>query len=51
MMKKIIMYTSKYCPYGINAEKLLVSESFSMDKKRFIDRDSNDLNKMIEITG
>ena len=51
MMKKIIMYTSNYCPYCINAEKLLESKGFSIGKKIFIDRDSNELNKMIEITG
>lgn len=51
MMKKIIMYTSNYCPYCINAEKLLESKGFNIDKKIFIDLDSNELNKMIEITG
>ena len=45
------MYTSNYCPYCINAEKLLESKGFNIDKKIFIDRDSNELNKMIEITG
>ena len=50
-MKKIIMYTSNYCPYCINAEKLLESKGLCIDKKIFIDRDSNELNKMIEITG
>ena len=45
------MYTSNYCPYCINAEKLLESKGFNIDKKIFIDLDSNELNKMIEITG
>lgn len=50
-MKKIIMYTSNYCPFCSNAEQLFKNKGFSIDEKIYIDRDPDELSKMIETTG
>ena len=50
-MKKIIMYTSNYCPFCSNAEQLFKNKGFSIDEKIYIDRDPDELSKMMEATG
>ena len=48
---KVIMYTSNFCPYCTNAEKLLNKKGLNDIKKIFIDKSEDDLLQMIEITG
>jgi len=48
---KIKMYTSNYCPYCMNAERLLKNKGFDIHEKVFVDRDPMILEKMIELTG
>ena len=48
-MKSIKMYTSAYCPYCSNAEKLLSKKGITDIKKIRVDGDSAILEEMIEI--
>jgi glutaredoxin 3 len=48
---KIKMYTSNYCPYCMNAERLLKNKGYDIHEKVFVDRDPMILEKMIELTG
>ena len=48
---KIKMYTSNYCPYCMNAERLLKNKGYDIHEKVFVDRDPMVLEKMIELTG
>tara|TARA_B100001996_G_scaffold18382_1_gene15111 strand:+ start:450 stop:704 length:255 start_codon:yes stop_codon:yes gene_type:complete len=50
-MKNIKMYTSSYCPYCANAEKLLSEKGFKIIEKIPVDEDPGALEKMIKITG
>jgi glutaredoxin 3 len=50
-MKNIKMYTSSYCPYCANAEKLLSEKGFKIIEKIPVDEDPRALEKMIKITG
>ena len=50
-MKNIKMYTSSYCPYCANAEKLLSEKGFKIIEKIPVDEDLRALEKMIKITG
>jgi glutaredoxin 3 len=50
-MKNIKMYTSSYCPYCANAEKLLSEKGFEIIEKIPVDEDLRALEKMIKITG
>jgi len=50
-MKSIKMYTSAYCPYCSNAEKLLSKKGITDIKKIRVDGDSAILEEMIEKTG
>ena len=50
-MKNIKMYTSSYCPYCANAEKLLSEKGFKIIEKIPVDDDPRALEKMIKITG
>ena len=50
-MKNILMYTSSFCPYCAIAERLLSEKGFDVIEKIDIDQDSNELAKMIQITG
>ena len=50
-MKPIKMYTSAYCPYCSNAEKLLFKKGITDIKKIRVDGDSAILEEMIEKTG
>lgn len=48
---KVIMYTSGFCPFCVNAEKFLNSKGINSINKIFIDESEEDLQKMIKITG
>ena len=50
-MKSIKMYTSAYCPYCSNDEKLLSKKGVSHIEKIRVDEDSAILEEMIEKTG
>ena len=50
-MKSIKMYTSAYCPYCSNAEKLLSKKGITQIEKIRVDEDSAILKEMIEKTG
>ncbi|MDC6484419.1 glutaredoxin 3 [Methylophilaceae bacterium] len=50
-MKNILMYTSSYCPFCANAERLLFEKGFDITEKIRIDEDPAELEKMINITG
>lgn len=50
-MTDILMYTSQFCPYCNNAERLLESKGFKISRKIYIDEELEELTKMIEITG
>ena len=45
------MYSSSYCPYCINAEKLLFEKGFDVTEKIFVDENPAELQKMMKITG
>lgn len=50
-MKKIIMYTSSYCPFCNNAEQLLSNKGFAINEKIYVDQDPEVLSSMMKITG
>lgn len=50
-MSKILMYTSAYCPYCMNAERLLNSKGISDIEKLRVDEQPNLREEMIEKTG
>ena len=50
-MKKILMYTSSYCPYCANAERLLSEKGINTIEKIPVDQDPKELEKMIKKTG
>ena len=50
-MNNIIMYTSQFCPYCSNAENLLKSKGYDISEKIYVDKDPEELSKMIEMTG
>ena len=50
-MKKILMYTSSFCPYCSNAERLLSEKGFDTIEKISVDEDPEELAKMIKVTG
>ena len=50
-MKNIIMYSSSYCPFCTNAERLLEEKGFDVTQKILIDEDPNELQKMMKLTG
>ena len=50
-MKKIIMYTSSYCPFCNNAEQLLINKGFDIDEKIYVDQDPEILSSVMKITG
>tara|TARA_B100000768_G_C11274353_1_gene375074 strand:- start:355 stop:609 length:255 start_codon:yes stop_codon:yes gene_type:complete len=50
-MKNILMYSSSYCPYCTNAERLLEEKGFDVTQKILIDEDPNELEKMMKLTG
>ena len=50
-MKNILMYSSSYCPYCTNAEKLLLEKGFDITDKVLVDENPDELEKMMKITG
>ena len=50
-MAKIIMYTSTYCPYCMNAERLLNSKGISEIEKINVDTQPDMRKLMMEKTG
>ena len=50
-MKNILMYSSSYCPYCINAEKLLFEKGFDLTEKILVDENPEELETMMKITG
>ena len=50
-MKNILMYSSSYCPYCKNAEKLLFEKGFDVTEKILVDENPAELQKMMNITG
>jgi len=50
-MKNILMYSSSYCPYCTNAEKLLFEKGFDVTEKILVDENLEELQKMMKITG
>lgn len=50
-MNNIKMYTSQFCPYCSNAENLLKSKGYDISEKIYVDKDPEELSKMIEMTG
>ncbi len=45
------MYSSSYCPFCTNAERLLEEKGFDITQKILIDEDPNELEKMMKLTG
>lgn len=45
------MYSSSYCPFCTNAERLLEEKGFDVTQKILIDEDPNELQKMMKLTG
>ena len=45
------MYCSSYCPYCTNAEKLLLEKGFDITDKILVDKNPDELEKMMKITG
>ena len=45
------MYTSSYCPYCANAERLLSAKGINTIEKIPVDQDPKELEKMIKKTG
>lgn len=45
------MYTSSFCPYCLNAERLLSEKGFDVIEKIFIDDSPKEREKMMKITG
>jgi len=50
-MKHILMYTSSYCPYCENAERLLSEKGFDVIEKILVDENPKERDTMIQITG
>ena len=50
-MKHILMYTSSYCPYCENAERLLSEKGFDVIEKILVDDNPKERDTMIQITG
>ena len=45
------MYSSSYCPYCTNAEKLLFEQGFDVTEKILVDENPEELETMMKITG
>ena len=50
-MKEILMYSSQFCPYCVNAERLLLNKGFKKIKKIMVDENPSYMDEMIKITG
>ena len=45
------MYSSQFCPYCVNAEKLLLNKGIKKNKKIIVDENPSYMDEMIKITG
>ena len=45
------MYSSQFCPYCVNAEKLLLNKGIKKIKKIMVDENPSYMDEMIKITG
>ena len=50
-MKEILMYSSQFCPYCVNAEQLLLNKGIKKIKKIMVDENPSHMDEMIKITG
>ena len=50
-MNEVLMYSSQFCPYCVNAEKLLQNKGVKNIKKIMVDEDPSYLEEMLKITG
>lgn len=50
-MAKVVMYSSAYCPFCVNAERLLTSKGVKNINKIMIDQDPDARVTMMEKTG
>ena len=50
-MKEILMYSSQFCPYCVNAETLLLNKGIKKIKKIMVDENPSHMDEMIKITG
>lgn len=50
-MAEVVMYSSAYCPYCVNAERLLTSKGVKEINKIMIDQDPEARTTMMEKTG
>ncbi len=50
-MTEVVMYSSAYCPFCVNAERLLTSKGVKEINKIMIDQDPDERVKMMEKTG
>lgn len=50
-MTDVVMYSSAYCPFCVNAERLLASKGVKEINKIMIDQDPDARVKMMEKTG
>ena len=50
-MKEILIYSSQFCPYCVNAEKLLLNKGIKNIKKIMVDENPSYMDEMIKITG
>ena len=49
-MKKVVMYTSRYCPFCVRAKQLLLEKKASL-KELFVDQDPELRQKMMQKSG
>ena len=50
-MNEVLMYSSQFCPYCVNAEKLLQNKGVKDIKKIMVDEDPSYMEEMLKITG
>jgi len=50
-MNEVLMYSSQFCPYCVNAEKLLQKKGVKNIKKIMVDEDPSYMEEMLKITG
>jgi glutaredoxin 3 len=50
-MANVVMYTTRYCPYCVNAERLLINKGVTEINKIRIDEAPELRNEMMEKTG
>ena len=50
-MNEVLMYSSQFCPYCVNAEKLLQNKGVKNIKKIMVDENPIHMEEMLKITG